>query len=75
MMNLSQCNCFIEGVIFLYMDSPEEALRKSLHAFETAYLSRSLSRLFDPINLVFSSGSLNPPTSEEVDSIVKVVGR
>ncbi|XP_064606457.1 conserved oligomeric Golgi complex subunit 5-like [Liolophura sinensis] len=54
--------------------NPEEALRKSLHAFETAYLSRSLSRLFDPINLVFSSGSQNPPTSEEVDSIVKVVG-
>lgn len=51
----------------------EKALRDTLAGFETAYLSRSLSRLFDPINLVFTSGSLNPPTSEEVDSIVKTI--
>ncbi|CAI9719984.1 conserved oligomeric Golgi complex subunit 5 [Octopus vulgaris] len=51
----------------------EMALRNTLASFETAYLSRSLSRLFDPINLVFTSGSLNPPTKEEVDSIVKTI--
>lgn len=51
----------------------EKALRDTLAGFETAYLSRSLSRLFDPINLVFTSGSMNPPTAEEVDSIVKTI--
>lgn len=52
---------------------PEKALRNTLAKFETAYLSKSLSRLFDPINLVFSSGSANPPTTQEVDSIVKTI--
>jgi hypothetical protein len=33
-------------------------LRASLEQFEHAYLVRSLSRLFDPINLMFS-GSKN----------------
>ncbi|KAJ8301246.1 hypothetical protein KUTeg_020233 [Tegillarca granosa] len=41
--------------------------------FLITYLSKSLSRLFDPINLVFSSGSSNPPTTQEVDSIVKTI--
>ncbi|XP_041349093.1 conserved oligomeric Golgi complex subunit 5-like [Gigantopelta aegis] len=51
----------------------EAALRETLCSFENAYLSRSLSRLFDPINLVFASGSSNPPTSEEVENIVKTI--
>ncbi|CAG5125041.1 unnamed protein product, partial [Candidula unifasciata] len=51
----------------------EKALRETLALFENAYLSRSLSRLFDPINLVFTSNSSNPPTSEEVDNIVKTI--
>ncbi|XP_077981435.1 conserved oligomeric Golgi complex subunit 5-like [Glandiceps talaboti] len=52
--------------------NPEQALKESLSAFENAYLSRSLSRLFDPINLVFS-GASNPPSDEEIDNIVKTI--
>jgi hypothetical protein len=55
--------------------SSEKALRDTLGDFETAYLSRSLSRLFDPINLVFMSNTSDPPTSEEVSNMVKVISR
>ena len=55
--------------------SSEKALRETLSKFETAYLSKSLSRLFDPINLVFSKDSMEPPTSQEVDSVVKTMSR
>ncbi|KAL5014542.1 hypothetical protein ScPMuIL_008812 [Solemya velum] len=51
----------------------EKALRETLATFENAYLSRSLSRLFDPINLVFTSGTMNMPTPEEVEGIVKTI--
>ncbi|KAK3101950.1 hypothetical protein FSP39_007576 [Pinctada imbricata] len=51
----------------------EKALRNTLSKFETAYLSKSLSRLFDPINLVFSKDNMEPPTPQEVDSIVKTM--
>jgi hypothetical protein len=61
-------------IFFVYF-SPEKALRSTLSKFETAYLSRSLSRLFDPINLVFSTGSQNPPTEQEVESIIKTIMR
>lgn len=54
-------------------NSSEKALRETLTNFETAYLSKSLSRLFDPINLAFSTASFSPPTTEEVDSIVKTI--
>jgi len=55
--------------------SGENALRDTLSQFETAYLSKSLSRLIDPINLVFSSSSASPPTDDEIDGIVKVISR
>ena len=55
--------------------SPEQALKNSLAPFENAYLSRSLSRLFDPINLVLPSGARNPPSKEELSSIAKTIGR
>ena len=55
--------------------SSEKALRETLTDFENAYLSRSLSRLFDPINLVFTSSNCDPPTPEEVDNIVKTISR
>ncbi|GFR70305.1 conserved oligomeric Golgi complex subunit 5 [Elysia marginata] len=51
----------------------EKALRETLATFERAYLSRSLSRLFDPINLVFISSASSAPTQEEVDNIVKTI--
>ncbi|KAH3880912.1 hypothetical protein DPMN_004834, partial [Dreissena polymorpha] len=54
-------------------NSAERSLRDSLSDFETAYISRSLSRLFDPINLAFSTASFSPPSSEEVDNIVKTI--
>ena len=57
------------------VSSGESALRDTLSQFETAYLSKSLSRLIDPINLVFSSSSASPPTDEEIDGIVKVISR
>ncbi|KAJ7354882.1 Conserved oligomeric Golgi complex subunit [Desmophyllum pertusum] len=51
------------------------SLEEQLAPFENAYLSRSLSRLFDPINLVFPSGARNPPSKEELASIAKTIGR
>jgi hypothetical protein len=55
--------------------SPEDYLKNSLSAFENAYLSRSLSRLFDPINLVFPAGAQAPPSKDEVAGIVKTIAR
>ncbi|KAG7235839.1 hypothetical protein INR49_002164 [Caranx melampygus] len=55
--------------------SPEKALKDSLQPYEAAYLSKSLSRLFDPINLVFPMGGRNPPSSDELDSIIKTISR
>ncbi|XP_004598650.2 conserved oligomeric Golgi complex subunit 5 [Ochotona princeps] len=52
---------------------PEKALKDSLQPYEAAYLSKSLSRLFDPINLVFPPGGRNPPSSDEIDSIIKTI--
>ncbi|XP_048477346.1 conserved oligomeric Golgi complex subunit 5 isoform X2 [Rhincodon typus] len=52
---------------------PEKALKDSLQFYESAYLSKSLSRLFDPINLVFPPGGRNPPSNDELDSIIKTV--
>lgn len=57
------------------MQSPEKALKDSLQQYEAAYLSKSLSRLFDPINLVFPPGGRNPPSSDELDSIIKTISR
>ncbi|XP_062494267.1 conserved oligomeric Golgi complex subunit 5 isoform X2 [Pezoporus occidentalis] len=52
---------------------PEKALKDSLQQYEAAYLSKSLSRLFDPINLVFPPGGRNPPSSDELESIIKTI--
>jgi hypothetical protein len=60
---------------FVINCSAEKALRDTLSQFETAYLSKSLSRLIDPINLVFSSNSANPPTDDEIEGIVRVISR
>lgn len=62
-------------VTFSYVQSPEKALKDSLQQYEAAYLSKSLSRLFDPINLVFPPGGRNPPSSDELDSIIKTIAR
>ncbi|KAM8978315.1 conserved oligomeric Golgi complex subunit 5 isoform 2-T2 [Sarcophilus harrisii] len=52
---------------------PEKALKDSLQPYEAAYLSKSLSRLFDPINLVFPPSGRNPPSPDELDSIIKTI--
>ncbi|KAJ8387684.1 hypothetical protein AAFF_G00151150 [Aldrovandia affinis] len=52
---------------------PEKALKDSLQPYEAAYLSKSLSRLFDPINLVFPQGGRNPPSTDELESIIKTI--
>ncbi|NXC72274.1 COG5 protein, partial [Anhinga anhinga] len=62
-----------EILILSYIHSPEKALKDSLQQYEAAYLSKSLSRLFDPINLVFPPGGRNPPSSDELDSIIKTI--
>lgn len=66
----------VYGIFHLYQEtdtSPEELMKNSLCGFGTAYLSRSLSRLFDPINLVFPAGAEAPPSKEEVAGIVKTI--
>ncbi|KAL4226453.1 Conserved oligomeric Golgi complex subunit [Mactra antiquata] len=71
--NVVEEDIFIQSGKSGHQNSSEKALHETLATFETAYLSRSLSRLFDPINLAFSTATFNPPTSEEVDSIVKTI--
>lgn len=58
-----------------FFSSPEKDLKDSLQPYEAAYLSKSLSRLFDPINLVFPQGGRNPPSNDELDSIIKTIAR
>ena len=67
--------CIFAVIHYIFHFSPEKALRDSLTTFETAYLSRSLSRLFDPINLAFSAASLNSPTQEEIEGIARTISR
>jgi len=50
----------------------EIALRQSLSAFQNAYLSRSLSRLFDPVNIMFGANE-TVPSSEECDNLIKIM--
>ncbi|XP_078409540.1 conserved oligomeric Golgi complex subunit 5 isoform X2 [Cetorhinus maximus] len=52
---------------------PEKALKDSVQFYESAYLSKSLSRLFDPVNLVFPPGGRNPPSNDELDTIIKTI--
>lgn len=53
---------------------PQQQMVDSFKKFENAYLSRSLSRLFDPINLVFSSSSSSSlPSSADQEAIIKTM--
>lgn len=52
---------------------PDQALHETLIPFENAYLSRSLSRLFDSVNVVFSVGSQDAPTKDDVENIIKTI--
>ncbi|XP_075265879.1 conserved oligomeric Golgi complex subunit 5-like [Convolutriloba macropyga] len=44
--------------------------KKCLDDFLSAYLSRSLSRLFDPVNLAFSKKDVKLPNSDETNAIL-----
>nr|CAD7608064.1 unnamed protein product [Timema genevievae] len=45
--------------------------REVVVEFENAYLSRSVSRLLDPVHLMFSGETV--PTHEEVDSLIRTI--
>ncbi|XP_065197441.1 conserved oligomeric Golgi complex subunit 5-like [Sycon ciliatum] len=51
----------------------EKQLRSSVSSFESAYLSRSLSQLLDPINLSFPVGSKQAPATQDLTSIIKTI--
>ncbi|KAL5497180.1 hypothetical protein EMCRGX_G013605 [Ephydatia muelleri] len=51
----------------------ETALLKALSPFEKAYLSRSLSRLLDSINQLFTSVSRGPPREDDIITAIKVI--
>jgi hypothetical protein len=63
----------INFIAFLKFASAENVLRKSLSSFQNAYLSRSLSRLFDPVNLMFSGGNEGLPSIDECDNLIKII--
>lgn len=45
--------------------------RSVLLPFENAYLSRSISRLLDPVHNMFSGEGL--PTHDEIDSLIRTI--
>ena len=53
--------------------SSYELLRKCFYDLENSYLNRSLSHLFDPINLIFSQNSDKPINRADVDTYLKGV--
>ncbi|KAK3920424.1 Conserved oligomeric Golgi complex subunit 5 [Frankliniella fusca] len=50
---------------------PYQFERELIARFENAYLSRSVSRLLDPVNLMFSE--TKAPTHENVDGLVRTI--
>lgn len=60
---------------FEYFSSAEVLLRETVDHFNNAYLSRSLSRLFDPINLLFIQGSMSIPSNEEINGVISTISR
>ena len=49
-------------------------LNECFDIFEQSYLSISLSRLSDPINLMFSSSAMKLlPTQQELENLIKVI--
>ena len=47
--------------------------RNILSPFENAYLSRSVSRLLDPVHTMFSGGAV--PGQEDIDSLIRTITR
>lgn len=66
----------IEGPWFFSTDNdfrPEELLCNTLKLFENAYLSRSLSRLLDTVNVATSTSTRDTPTREDIEGILRVI--
>ena len=59
-------------------NSESKAILKVLSNFESAYLSKSLTRILDPINMCFPErvGGLSKisPKKDDVDKIIRVIG-
>lgn len=53
-------------IIYLYFFSHDILL-----PFENAYLSRSVSRLLDPVHTMFSGEGL--PTQDEIDGLIRTI--
>lgn len=51
--------------------SSYDMLRKCFNDLENSYLNRSLSHLFDPINLIFAQGTDKPINRADLDTYVK----
>ena len=54
-------------------DFLNDDLRQVLINFERQYLSRSISRLFDPVNLMYVQGEA--PNIEELDQIFRIINK
>ena len=52
-------------------DDISDDLRDVIIAYERQYLSRSLSRLFDPVNLMFAAG--DSPKQDELEEVFKAI--
>jgi conserved oligomeric Golgi complex subunit 5 len=50
-----------------------DLLRKCFIELENSYINRSLSQLFDPINLIFSQGNDKQINRNDIDSFVKAI--
>ena len=49
-------------------------LNQCFDIFEKSYLSISLSRLSDPINLMFGSNTTKPlPTPQDLENLIKII--
>eukprot|EP01104_Vermistella_antarctica_P000795 TRINITY_DN10905_c0_g1_i1.p1 TRINITY_DN10905_c0_g1~~TRINITY_DN10905_c0_g1_i1.p1 ORF type:complete len:881 (+),score=171.55 TRINITY_DN10905_c0_g1_i1:217-2859(+) len=55
-------------------ESTAVMLLRCIKPFETAFLGRSLSRLFAPVEQMFPSGIARAPSSDEVQSLLKLIG-
>jgi len=54
-------------------NEPLNEMKASCQPYENQYLSRSLSRLFDSVNLVFPDDSPTVPANDDLQSILKTI--
>ena len=67
------CILLINFYSFIFLRTNLQ-LNECFDIFEKSYLSISLSRLSDPINLMFSSSTTKLlPTQQELENFIKVI--